>query len=73
MTDIVETDFGGFLTTLSDRHEPEHLTRGLGQEWETLAVGFKPYAACQGIHSSLDVVLGMRREQGVIGGIWTKF
>ena len=65
VADIVETDFGGFLTTLSDRHEPERVTRELGQEWETLAVGFKPYASVASMHAALYSLREIMREHAL--------
>jgi 2-methylcitrate dehydratase PrpD len=65
VTDIIETDFGGFLITLSDRHEPERVTRGLGQEWETLAVGFKPYASVASMHTALYSLREIMREHAL--------
>lgn len=54
--DVLEAPFGGFFSAMTDRHEPEALTAGLGQTWETLAVGFKPYATAGAIHSSLQAL-----------------
>jgi 2-methylcitrate dehydratase PrpD len=34
----------------------------LGQQWETLAIGFKPYPCCHLVHAYLDCTLDLRRE-----------
>jgi len=59
---VLEAPFGGFFSAMADQHEPEALTAGLGQTWETLAVGFKPYATAGAIHSSLQALDAIMRE-----------
>ncbi|MBI4540826.1 MAG: MmgE/PrpD family protein [Gemmatimonadetes bacterium] len=63
---VLEAPFGGFLTTLSEHADLPALTRGLGENWETLAVGFKPYAAVASIHSALDGLRGLMRDHGLV-------
>ena len=63
---IFEAEWGGYYSSYMPGAVPmEDAVKDLGVDFRIRLVGFKPYAACQGIHSSLDVVLGMRREQGV--------
>lgn len=59
---VVEADFGGFLTTLSDKIEPERATGGLGSEWETLIVGFKAFSSVASIHAALDALRELMQE-----------
>jgi 2-methylcitrate dehydratase PrpD len=54
--DVLEADFGGFLSTMSATHDPARLTQGLGKEWETLVVGFKPFSSVASIHAALDAL-----------------
>jgi aconitate decarboxylase len=35
---------------------------GLGERWETMLVGLKPYAACASAHTTIDGVLGLRAQ-----------
>lgn len=61
--DVLEAEFGGFLSTLgTDAARPELLTAGLGERWETPGIGFKAHASCSAAHTSLDVVSDLRRE-----------
>ena len=60
--DVVEADFGGFLTTLSDKIEPERVTKGLGTEWETRVVGIKPFSCVASIHAALYSLRELMRE-----------
>jgi 2-methylcitrate dehydratase PrpD len=60
--DVLEASFGGYLVTHSDQPAPEKLTAGLGTTWETLNVGYKPYAAVTSIHTALDALAGILRD-----------
>ncbi len=60
--DILETSYGGFLSTLSGAADYSWLTRGLGTQWEIRKVGFKPYATAASIHSPLGLLDALMRE-----------
>jgi 2-methylcitrate dehydratase PrpD len=63
---IFETEWGGYYSTyVPGKATPEEAVAGLGSDFRIRLVGFKPYAACRGIHSSVDAILAMRREDGV--------
>ena len=62
IVDVLENPFGGFYSAMSERWVPEYLTAGLGHEWETLKVGFKPYATAGAIHSALAALDDIMRE-----------
>ncbi|MEO1974759.1 MAG: MmgE/PrpD family protein [Paracoccaceae bacterium] len=55
----------GLLAVFTDEPEPERATRGLGEAWETLEIGVKPYPACRFAHAAIDALLGFREELGV--------
>lgn len=63
---VVEADFGGFLTTLSDKPDPERVTQGLGTEWETMVVGFKPYPSVASIHAALQALRELMQENELV-------
>jgi len=65
ITDVLEASYGGYLATHSDRPAPEKIVAGLGTTWETLNVGYKAYAAVTSIHSALDALAQIMREQGL--------
>lgn len=46
--DVLETDYGGFLSSLVGECAQEALTADLGTRWEILKVGFKPAPASNG-------------------------
>ena len=65
ITNILEADYGGFLSTLSGKPDMEWLKKGLGKDWEMLNVGFKPYATAASIHSPLYALDNLMREHAL--------
>ena len=63
--DVLEAPYGGYLTTHSAEPNPVRLTEGLGTKWETLQVGYKPHASVTSIHTALDGLGAIMREQGL--------
>jgi 2-methylcitrate dehydratase PrpD len=63
---IFEAEWGGYYPTyVPGKATPESATAGLGSDFRIRQVGFKPYAACRGIHSSLDVILALRKTRHI--------
>ncbi|HEX4329237.1 MAG TPA: MmgE/PrpD family protein [Burkholderiales bacterium] len=56
ITDVLEAAYGGYLSVYSDQPNATRLTDGLGTEWETGKVGYKPHASVTSIHSALDAL-----------------
>ncbi len=63
--DVLEAAYGGYLSTHSDKPNPVRLTQGLGTTWETLQVGYKPHASVTSIHTALDGLSAIMRENGL--------
>src|SRR5687767_1870707 len=63
--DVLEAPYGGFLTTHSDEPSAARLTEGLGTTWETLQVGYKPHASVTSIHTALDGLSEIMRENAI--------
>jgi len=63
--DVLEAAYGGFLSCYSDAPNASRLTAGLGSVWETANVGYKPHAAVTSIHTALDGLAEIMREQGL--------
>jgi 2-methylcitrate dehydratase PrpD len=62
-TQIFEAPWGGYYPTyVAGKAAPEKTVEGLGSDFRIRLVGFKPYAACRGIHSSVDVMIALRRQ-----------
>ncbi len=65
-TSIFEAEWGGFFPTyVGDQATPEKAVDGLGSDFRIRLIGFKPYAACRGNHSSIDAMLNLRREHNI--------
>ena len=64
---IFEDTWGSYLNVYADEmSNRDALVAGLGKEWDGIfRSGFKPYACCRGIHSSLDAVFWMKKEWGI--------
>ncbi len=63
ITDVLESEYGGFCTTFSrsrDRFDLSELTGGLGERWETLRVSLKFYACVASNHTTLDAIRALR-------------
>ncbi len=64
-THIFEAAWGGFLSTYAPKDSDDTaLTSDLGEEFRILRSGFKPYASCRGVHSSLDALFKLREAHG---------
>ncbi len=63
---VFEGRFGLFKSHLGDaEYDMNALTRGLGETWETMAVGFKPYPCGHVIHAFLDAGLRLRNREKI--------
>jgi 2-methylcitrate dehydratase PrpD len=62
ITNVLEAPYGGYLSSLSDKPVPVKLTAGLGTVWETINVGYKPHASVTSIHTALDALGDLMRE-----------
>lgn len=52
----------GFFNVYSPRPEPELAVQGLGQRWEIMESGIKPYPCCRGIHAPLDALTSLQQQ-----------
>ena len=60
---ILETTWGGFYPTYAGSSAtPDATIEGLGRDYKIRIVGVKPYAACRGNHSAIDIALALRAE-----------
>jgi 2-methylcitrate dehydratase PrpD len=61
---ILEGRFGFYRTFVGAAPDAAPFET-LGQQWETLAIGYKPYPCCHYNHAYLDCALDLRREHAV--------
>jgi aconitate decarboxylase len=62
---LFEEPYGGYLSAFTGVTEAPDLSADFGTRWETLRVGFKPYAACGSSHTTIDVLLDLRERHGL--------
>ena len=62
---ILEAADGGLLAALSPSPDPARAVAGLGEVFEYGRTSIKPYAACGSLHSSVDAVLDLAREENL--------
>lgn len=57
----------GLYNCMTDQTEPdvEACSHGLGEEWEIINVGFKPYPACNWNDAFIDCALALREEHNL--------
>lgn len=66
IVNVLESEYGGFCTTLSqsrDQFNLTELTAGLGSTWQTMGVALKFYACVGSNHTTLDAIRDMQRER----------
>jgi 2-methylcitrate dehydratase PrpD len=61
---ILEGRFG-FYRALLDREPDTAPFATLGRDWETPAIGFKPYPCCHLVHAYVDCALELRRDHAI--------
>lgn len=64
--DLLESPYGGYLSTFSPSSRPERLTERLGEDWQIAKAGFKPYSANGSCHPTIDAILEMRQRHGLV-------
>lgn len=60
--DVLESNTGGFLSTMSETPNPAVILDGLGSQWETEKVGFKVYPAVGASQTSISALTELMRE-----------
>ena len=66
IVNVLESEYGGFCTTLSQSRNHfnlQELTAGLGSTWQTMGVALKFYACVGTNHTTLDAIRDMQRER----------
>ncbi len=72
ITNILEAEYGGYCSTMSDACDLEKLTVGLGKKFEAARVGFKPYAAGGSTHTSHEAVKSIMEKNNLTADMISK-
>ena len=62
---IVEADYGGFLSSFSGKNDFNRSIRNLYKEWECMNTGIKPYASVTSIHTALDCLKKIMEKNNI--------
>lgn len=65
---VLEEPHGGFFSTLVGQWDPDAVTSGLGERWETLDIGFKAYPVNGAVGSAVETLDRILRERGLGAG-----
>ena len=68
ITELFESEYGGYCSTLSSHYDREKLTANLGEKWEIGEVGFKPYSTNGSCHTTIDALLNLKKTSGLTPG-----
>lgn len=63
--DLLENEYGGYLSTFSPVSETELIAKDLGVDWQVARIGFKPYSTNGSCHPAIDALLAMRESNGI--------
>ncbi len=66
--DALEGKAGIFKTYMGGDYDPKALTADLGQRWEVVNIGNKPYPCCGLIHACIDAALALRAKHNIDTG-----
>lgn len=64
-TQVYETADGGLLSTMSGSQNVAALTHGLGTQYLSEEINFKPYSCCGSTHAYIDAALALRERAAV--------
>lgn len=64
ITNLFESEYGGYCSTFSPTYDLDGLTEGLGTRWEAFRVGFKPYSANGSCHPTIELLQAMQATEG---------
>lgn len=56
----------GHFRTVSQHFDMDRFFRGLGQSFEILRTGFKPYACCRQHHTAIDAVMELKEKHEIM-------
>jgi 2-methylcitrate dehydratase PrpD len=65
--DVLDEGAGLFRTFAVAEVNPNRVTEGLGQRWESAKTAIKVYPACQGVHPYVDCAIELHEQIAVAG------
>jgi 2-methylcitrate dehydratase PrpD len=65
INNILEAEYGGYCSTMAGESNKNLLTKGLGEDFETGQVGFKPYSAGGSTHTAHEAVKSIMEKNNI--------
>ena len=65
IANVVEAEYGGFLSSFAREYKPERLLDRLGSQWEAAETGFKMYPNVTSMHAALDALRHLQQAHGL--------
>ena len=65
ITNILEADYGGYCKVMGETQELESISKGLGENYEILNVGFKSFSCCGSNFTALEALSGIMADHGL--------
>ncbi len=65
ISNIIEAEYGGFLSSFAGKNNFSRAIRNIGQEWECINTGIKPYASVTSIHAALDCLKNIMKKNNI--------
>lgn len=65
ISNIIEADYGGYLSSFSGKNNFARSTDQLGEVWECANTGIKPYSSVTSIHAALDCLKAIMKDNKI--------
>ena len=65
IANILEADYGGYCKVMGGLLDTERLTKGLGEKYEVLNVGFKVFSCCGSIFTALESLSSLMKDHNL--------
>jgi 2-methylcitrate dehydratase PrpD len=66
ISNIIEADYGGYLSSFSGKNNFTRATDQLGEVWECANTGIKPYSSVTSIHAALDSLKAIMKDNKIL-------
>jgi len=66
ISNIIEADYGGYLSSFSGQNNFTRATDQLGEVWECANTGIKPYSSVTSIHAALDSLKAIMKDNKIL-------
>jgi 2-methylcitrate dehydratase PrpD len=61
----LEGDHGFYRLYAGGKGDADRVIEGLGEQWQTLEIAFKPHSSCRGTHAAIDAAIDLRNGHAI--------